>query len=532
MKADRWFLALVLAFASAFVLARLPVLLTSPEVRKGGEELLVGVLPFHLMQGLVLPISRYQQEAYAGGTVVTGLVAYPFFRLLGPNYFALKLTALLFALASGILFLVLVRRLAGTSAAALFAALYVVAPPLLQQHQVITYGNHAELNFFLATALLLVTATIRGDGGAGLGLALGLVSGFALYFDYAFAVFLLVLAGAWVRWGGARARTLASFVPAAIAGLIPWFIFHNRWNVAAELGEMFVGRKYGWGKPGAGPGAWVSVLEGFGGGAKLPLAATWSATIYLATAAVLCVAGLIWEARAGTARDDTDEPRDARPAVFRILLAYVVLYVVVEEAHRLFLRDQAFRPRYLAAAWPAALVVLALALDRLWAARRALGVLALAALLVPCALEGWRLTGKAAARDLLAAPGYDYQYFFADVLRPRLGFGDDGVTAVRREVQAVAGGPEEVLDEGFLAGVGNALGFRQGGRMARYCPDAAACDPRFAVAAGAGSQVVRSVVRRSGGDCPPPIAEDACRRGHDLAAAALAAYRRAPGTSR
>ena len=524
MKAQRGFVGLAAGFAAALVLARLPILLTSLEVRKGAEELLVGVLPFHLMQGLILPVLQYQQEAYAGGTVATGLVVYPFFRLLGPTYLALKLAVLLFAVVAGLLYLAAVRGLAGTRAAALFAALYAIAPPLLQQHQVIAYGNHAELNVFLAAGLLLVLALYRSGGGVALGAALGVLSGFALFFDYAYAVFLAVLAGAWVLWRGARARTLTGFAPAAAVGLLPWFLFHHGWNVAAELGGMFVGRRYGWGKPIPGVGAWATIVDGFGGGGTTPLAAGWTAATYLAVAAALCVAGLVWERRVRARGDAADAKRAARGRIFLVLLAYVFLYVVVEEVHRLSLPDRSFRARYMVAAWPSLLVVLDLALDRLWTERRALAVLALAALLVPCAVEGKRLTGKAAARDLIVAPGYDY-YYFTEVLGGRLGVPNDGVKAVRGELRTVLGGPADVLDEGLLAGAGHALGFGQGGRTARYCADAAACDPRFAVAAGAGAEIARGNRRHSFRGCPAPVPEEPCRRGRELAAAALAAAR-------
>jgi hypothetical protein len=513
---DRWArIALPFALAIALVAARLPVLLTSDDVRRGAEERLVGVLPVHLIDGLVLPVLLYQQEAYAGGTVVTGLAAYPFFRVLGPTYFALKATALAFAVVAGLLFLLLVRRTAGERAAWIFAALYVLAPPVLQLHQVIAYGNHAELNVLIAAALLCAEAIAR-RGGVALPFLLGIVSGFALYFDYAFAVFAIVLGAAWLLRADGRGRTAAAFLPGLAIGLAPWFLFHGTWNVAGELGAMFVGTKYGWGKAASGGGVGTILMSAFGGGMKGPLVTGLSTAAYFATAAGVAAWGLVSLRRTQATRADA-----GRLGLFLLLSAYLLLYVVAEESHRLSLRDQAFRARYLGAVWPSALVVLALAIDRIARTRKAVAAIAALLLAVPCAVEGVRLTGKAAAGDLFVLSGEDTYYLFKEILGGRLGISDENVPRLRDSLHARFPDATGAVDDGLLAGIGYSFGHPQDRRTAKRCPSAEACDPAFAEAAGVGARIVRYGRPREATGCPPPVPQEACRRGMDRAHAVL-----------
>jgi len=60
------------------------------------EELSCGTLAQELVTGFTLPFTEYRINNYAGGSLVTGVLAAGFFLLFGPTVFALKLAPLVF----------------------------------------------------------------------------------------------------------------------------------------------------------------------------------------------------------------------------------------------------------------------------------------------------------------------------------------------------------------------------------------------------------------------------------------------------
>jgi hypothetical protein len=495
------------------------------------------------MQGLVLPVHLYQLEEYSGGNVATSLVAYVPFRLLGPTLFALKLAALAFALASSALYLAFAWRTGGARRAAILAVLTIAAPPLVQKFHVIHYGNHADLNLLLAASLLLVAAILRQRRPSfGLLAGLGVLAGFSLYFDYAYAVLLVVLSLVWMAWNGrwTRLRIVAGFTPGFAVGLAPWFAYHLTPDFPRALAAMFV-REENFPSAQAPElnNAWDTVVRAFGGEAAYRETSSWTAALYLGVAVAL-VLFFLWERRREAwrwvrlylthPRNWTRPGPDAeRPvAVDLVPVAYVVLFVAAEEALRHTLPDAELRPRYLAAVWPMAILVLATAIDLLWERRKAVAVAAVVLLSVPCIAESAKIIGQRPASEVLRGRGYTYDDFFEGVA-PRLDLPPYEVIAVRFEVRKRAG-DVDAADEGLMAGLGYGRGFSQATRTARFCPGGGACDPAFALGVGAGIGAMRTlnegILVRA--DCPAPVEPAACATGEALAREAIAAYRRAP----
>lgn len=185
-------------FIIAFLASRLVVLWVSPKIFQGAEEKVNGVLALHMQNGLVLPVSMYQYEHYAGGSMVVGLVAAPFFKLFGPTYFSLKLAPLLFSLCLLITLLLLTRKWFGSPAWIILGVLYLFAPAFFIERSLVAYGNHMEVGLFYALSLACLYFTSKPAQSAWIKnpvafFAFGLTCGFGVFFDYQFLLFAPVL---------------------------------------------------------------------------------------------------------------------------------------------------------------------------------------------------------------------------------------------------------------------------------------------------------------------------------------------------
>ena len=80
-----------LLFLSLFLIFRISILLTSLDEIYDSEELYRGAIANEIIEGTSLPIMDYLYTDYEGGSLVTGIVAVPFFLLFGKSYFSLKM---------------------------------------------------------------------------------------------------------------------------------------------------------------------------------------------------------------------------------------------------------------------------------------------------------------------------------------------------------------------------------------------------------------------------------------------------------
>ncbi len=147
-----------------------------------GEFLSRGALAEALRTGEAVWPAAAPQIAHLRGSVVMSVLAVPFFELLGPTTFALRLTGIVFHLAALALFMLLAHRQFGPRAARLAGALFALCPPGLAQGAILSYGDHLESLPFVLLATLLALAFLDERAGRrpALGFAAGLCAGLAV----------------------------------------------------------------------------------------------------------------------------------------------------------------------------------------------------------------------------------------------------------------------------------------------------------------------------------------------------------------
>ncbi len=177
---ERW----VPRAALALVLARGLLVLCLGDVFFYGDELEKGAAGKALLDGLAEAFGGRHRLAYhyyeGGGFVVSHLDALAF-RLVGQNLLALKLVALGFDLAVLLTGAALARRAFGARAAAIFAALYVLAPESVQKNALLALGIHWQaLPFLLVLLHRAGRIALEGDLSRSNWALAGLAAGMAL----------------------------------------------------------------------------------------------------------------------------------------------------------------------------------------------------------------------------------------------------------------------------------------------------------------------------------------------------------------
>ncbi len=235
-----FFFLIATALAGA---TRLGVLLFWGDNHAGYEELRQGMLALHLLDGLLAPIGDYMYGYYAGGTVVTGISAAPFFKLIGPTVLALRLPSVIFA-AIGIGCFALAFRLSmGRLAGWLAAAALCFFPPYPMKMSVTAFGNHAELASLLGIwALTFVWALKNRKNPQKIGALffLGSVTGFLCFFDM--LAFFFIPAGLLIAiLSSPRKRLLlknVSFGAGFLLGIFPRYFVAPEHNYLGMLIHM------------------------------------------------------------------------------------------------------------------------------------------------------------------------------------------------------------------------------------------------------------------------------------------------------
>ncbi|MCB9915191.1 MAG: hypothetical protein H6828_08590 [Planctomycetes bacterium] len=190
-SSSRRTLLLVLGLALAVKAA---LVLSLADVFFYGEELEKGTAAKAMLDGLAVPHHQLAYHYYEGGGFVASHLAAVAFLLVGPCLLAHKLVTLAWGLAIVAAGWRFARALFGAGAAALFATLLVLAPEAFQKLALIDLGIHHEALLFAFGVLGLGWRLAFGEARPRREwFALGLVTGFGLYFSYQVA-----LAAAWV----------------------------------------------------------------------------------------------------------------------------------------------------------------------------------------------------------------------------------------------------------------------------------------------------------------------------------------------
>ena len=149
-KTKRDFSEISLIFV-LFLLSRLLFIFFTP-LSNYCEEAKIGSLghDFLFEEGLKLPFWCYMDSPHAGGSIFSGLVAIPFYWIVGDRYLALKIPALIFSFLTILLWYKLLDKEMGRETRIFFPFLFffVFSTPHFLQKSVIWEGNCVELMFF------------------------------------------------------------------------------------------------------------------------------------------------------------------------------------------------------------------------------------------------------------------------------------------------------------------------------------------------------------------------------------------------
>ena len=117
-------------FCAAWVLACVllhTLLLLGHFEQFSDEEMIYGGLAKDLSEGLIVDWTRYRGQLREGGPILFGLWTYPFFLLMGPTLFALRVSSLVLLALGMWPWVDLARRLGGRTAA-MFMAICMLLP--------------------------------------------------------------------------------------------------------------------------------------------------------------------------------------------------------------------------------------------------------------------------------------------------------------------------------------------------------------------------------------------------------------------
>ena len=218
------------------------------------DELYNGTITREILKGLKIPLFDYHSEPYAGGTLVVGILAVPFFFIFGNSYFSLKLVALTLSLGSLIICFILLKKHFSLKVATIASLLFIFPPSLYADSSLITLGNHCESIFFiLLTTFLFFEIFFKGkDDSLGdkkisyfLIFLFGLVSGFSLYFAYIYLYTLLTCFSLWFVFDRKffLKKYFLIYCLSFLAGFIPWLYYNitHSFQGIRVMAERYVG---------------------------------------------------------------------------------------------------------------------------------------------------------------------------------------------------------------------------------------------------------------------------------------------------
>ncbi|MBI5376588.1 MAG: hypothetical protein HZA77_14235 [Candidatus Schekmanbacteria bacterium] len=169
----------------------------------------------------------YQYMPFAGGTLVTSILALPFILVLGNSVFALKVLSIIIsaAILSAMFFFLL--KYFSLKAAALFGFLFALAPPYPVIISLILWGNHRESSLLSVLLFLTMFKYWFDSGGNGKRYLImsGLIAGFGIYFDYIFIVTILTVLvfQLILKKDFFLGNDFMTFSLSSLAGLLPFF---------------------------------------------------------------------------------------------------------------------------------------------------------------------------------------------------------------------------------------------------------------------------------------------------------------------
>ncbi|MBI3318372.1 MAG: glycosyltransferase family 39 protein [Candidatus Omnitrophica bacterium] len=238
-----------------FLGLRLAILLTAVESvswTSWGEELYRGTIARELIQGLKAPFLDYQSDGYDGGSLLVGILAVPFFLLLGPNLFALKLVPLALSLAALILSFFFFRRFFDRKAALWVCLLQALSPPVFTSLSLVAIGSHVDSIPFSVAILFSFYRFLYGEKGRIASLILfGLAAGLGFWFTPMTGITTVTCLTSWLlldRRSFFSGRALV-FLGSFGVGALPFLLYNVRthFRFVGFLEYSFLWRQGLWG---------------------------------------------------------------------------------------------------------------------------------------------------------------------------------------------------------------------------------------------------------------------------------------------
>lgn len=223
--------AFSLSFAAAafcFLAIRLAGILLGPEYHAWPEELVRGTLGHELLRGLHRPFWDYQADYYDGGSLVSGFLAFIFFKIMGPSWLALKLSALVIPLATLFLLMFFLNRFFSRAAALCGGLLFAFAPPAYERLSTLAIGAPFEALFFVLVIFCLLYEILeREEDNGSLFTALGLAGGLAFWFT-ASTLAAFLTASLCLGFSGRLApRAFMRLAAGFTLGILPFLAYNN-----------------------------------------------------------------------------------------------------------------------------------------------------------------------------------------------------------------------------------------------------------------------------------------------------------------
>ena len=194
-----------------FILFRLSILFTSIDQLYNFEELYRGAIAKEVIDGLSLPLFDYLYTDYEGGSLFEGILAIPFFLILGQTYFSLKLVTFLISVLIFSLWYYFLNNFFGKTEAVLASILITLSPPAYTKISLTSWGNHFESNLFAIVIIILfykyffAEASLKSgresEKVSGKGFvyyfSAGAVAGVGIFFSYTFFIPLAIFLFLW-----------------------------------------------------------------------------------------------------------------------------------------------------------------------------------------------------------------------------------------------------------------------------------------------------------------------------------------------
>lgn len=216
--------SLVLLYLSV----RLMVLFCATDRVTLDEELYRGNIAKELISGPAFPFFDYQRSEYEGGSLVSGVLALPFFLLFGAKLLSLKLVVLSVGTGIFILWYLFLDRFFSRRVAVWTSLLLIFLPPVWIKGSLCSFGAQYETIFFNILALSIFYQIFFLEKKKVLFGLLGAVCGFGLFFHYSFLPTLLTIILFWYIFDKKFFLKNDFFIFAAgfLTGFAPW-IWYN-----------------------------------------------------------------------------------------------------------------------------------------------------------------------------------------------------------------------------------------------------------------------------------------------------------------